>query len=182
MRWVTRGEAQRALVEQASDLRVPGPLAIAHHLIRAWVGRRNTDMSELACWNCGHSLNDVPRPISRHATCSKCFNELRCCRLCRHYDPQRTAQCFEERADPPLQKENANFCDFFAPKAGVFDPHNVTRSGSARAQLDELFAGPAQADDASTDAPGTDGPAPTANEPPSSKDDEARRKLDDLFG
>lgn len=132
--------------------------------------------SELVCWNCGASLADVPRPISRHATCGKCFNELHCCRMCRHYDPKRTMQCFEDRADPPLMKENANFCDFFAPTNQVFSGTTTTRADSARASLDDLF-GAGDVPDEEGDTPEAD----TGNPEPETKADEARRKLDDLF-
>ena len=77
---------------------------------------RTRNLNTLVCWNCGKSINDVPLPISRHSQCSHCFNELHCCRLCKHYDPERSTYCFEERADTPVQKENANFCDYFTPK------------------------------------------------------------------
>lgn len=141
-------------------------------------------MSEasLQCWNCGASLDDVPRPISRHATCSACFNELHCCRLCRHYDPQRNMQCFEDRADPPLQKDNANFCEFFAPRANAWEASTGTRSTAARDALSELFDStsesgdaPNPAQDAQTEPGGEDA---TAEDPAAA----ARRKLDGLFG
>ena len=133
-------------------------------------------MTELVCWNCGASLDDIPRPISRHATCSHCFNELHCCRLCRHYDPKRTMQCFEDRADPPLQKENANFCDFFAPASGAFEAKTSTKSDAARNELDALFG--ANADDAGDD----NLEEGESEEKALSKEEEARKKLDDLFG
>jgi len=130
---------------------------------------------KLECWNCGHDLDDVPRPISRHATCSVCFNELHCCRLCRHYDEQRTTQCFEDRADPPINKDNANFCDFFAPRAGAFEPQSSTRSGNARGELDALFGGSAP------DATPADQADPAGADDAPSEEELARRKLDDLF-
>ncbi len=37
VRWFTRTEVQLALDERNPELRVPGPMAIAHHLIRSWV-------------------------------------------------------------------------------------------------------------------------------------------------
>ncbi len=126
----------------------------------------------LLCWNCGENLDDIPRPISRHASCPQCFNELHCCRMCRHYDPKRTMQCFEDRADPPLQKENANFCDFYAPKSDAFETSTKTRSSSAKAELDALFGG----DDGDDDA--EEGVSERA---PDSAEDIARKKLDDLF-
>ncbi len=128
----------------------------------------------IVCWNCGASLDDIPRPISRHATCSHCFNELHCCRLCKHYDPKRTMQCFEDRADPPLQKENANFCDFFAPQPMAYESKSTTRSDSARSKLDELFGAEADEGDLPSEAE-VDVPEE------SSPEEDARKKLDDLF-
>jgi len=129
----------------------------------------------LICWNCGEGLDDIPRPISRHATCSQCFNELHCCRLCRHYDAKRNMQCFEDRADPPLQKENANFCDFFAPQTGAFQEKTATKTDAARSELGALFSGEADESDfdVSTGEP---------SEADLSEEQRARKKLDDLFG
>lgn len=131
----------------------------------------------LVCWNCGASLDDIPRPISRHATCSACFNELHCCRLCKHYDPKRTMQCFEDRADPPLQKENANFCDFFSPRAEAFNAGSEVKSSAAKHQLDALF-GPS--DEAETEETDASDEAASAGED-LSPEEAARKKLDDLF-
>lgn len=131
-------------------------------------------MSSLVCWNCGHGLDDVPRPISRHATCARCFNELHCCRLCRHYDPKRTLQCFEDRADPPLQKENANFCDFFAPQSGAFQVQTSDRSDIAKNELNALF-------DQDNESVDEGAPSTTISDEPLSQEAEARRKLNDLF-
>lgn len=132
----------------------------------------------LVCWNCGASLADVPRPISRHASCDRCFNELHCCRLCRHYDPQRTLQCFEDRADPPLQKENANFCDYFSPRANAFEGATADRSDAARSRLDGLFgkSDAAPADDSERQIEAQE-PLPETPSP----EELARKKLDDLF-
>lgn len=139
-------------------------------------------MSAIICWNCGGSLEDIPRPISRHATCSHCFNELHCCRLCRHYDPKRTMQCFEDRADPPLQKENANFCDFFSPARGAFEAKTTSKSNAARSELDSLFGTPPiSEEDVDEQCADNDlAHAPIAEEP-MSKEEAAKKKLDDLF-
>ena len=36
VRWFSRDEALNALNKKNPDLRVPGEMAIAHHLIRSW--------------------------------------------------------------------------------------------------------------------------------------------------
>ena len=85
-------------------------------------------------------------------------------------------QCFEDRADPPLQKENANFCDFFSPTSGAFETKTSTKSDAARNELDALFG--ANADEA-VDENVEEG---DSEEKTLSKEEEARKKLDDLFG
>ena len=128
-------------------------------------------MAEIVCWNCGASLAEVPRPISRHANCPACFEDLHCCRLCRHYAPRLTGQCEDDRTDPPVHKETANFCDYFRPITGAYRAKTGTRRDAARTRLDALFG----EDDA---AAGEGDPAPGAP----SEEEEARAKLDALFG
>ena len=129
-------------------------------------------MSELSCWNCGHDLSDVPRPISRHAQCKQCFEALRSCRMCLHYNEDVTGQCEHDRAEPPIRKESANFCEFFRPRSGAFDQRRNASSSSARSQLDALFGG-----DEST-AGTTDNPVNTDRE---IDPDDPKAKLDALF-
>ena len=130
-------------------------------------------MTELACWNCGASLAELPRPITRHMNCPACFEDLHCCRMCRHFTDNATNPCADERAEPPVHKEGANFCDFFRPATGRYRAGRKERQVRAKSNLDELFGG--------ADAPDE----PDAESPPAPEDveaAEARRKLDDLFG
>lgn len=93
----------------------------------------------IPCYACGASLAEVPLPLSRHEYCPGCGTELHCCRMCRHYDSGRANDCTEGRAEPPSNKEGANFCDWFAPKdgAGASSKH---RNDDARAKLEALFS------------------------------------------
>ncbi|HCD27221.1 MAG TPA: hypothetical protein DER02_06855 [Gammaproteobacteria bacterium] len=99
----------------------------------------HTPMRNLACWQCGSDLSELPIPLSRHDQCPQCFNDLHTCRACRHFDATKVTECFEDRADPPVEKENANFCDFFAPKVDAYQPRNTSKSDAAKAKLDALF-------------------------------------------
>ena len=100
----------------------------------------------LSCWNCGTSLEEIPLPISRHSNCPKCFEVLHCCRLCLHYAPRRPSDCDHERADPPVIKESANFCDYFKPNRNAFDPKTESQQVSAEANFDALFGDAAAVD------------------------------------
>jgi hypothetical protein len=133
-------------------------------------------MTDLRCWNCGASLAEVPRPISRHEQCPDCFEALHCCRLCRHYRLDVTGQCDEERADPPVTKENANFCEWFRPDAGAFAGARVEKSSAAQDKLKALFG---DEDDTGEEAPADDAPSDAPR--PLTPEEEARSKLDDLF-
>ena len=126
-------------------------------------------MGDLSCWNCGYSINDIPLPISRHSQCSHCFNELHCCRLCKNHDPEQTTACFDERAETPVQKENANFCDYFQPAMNVSIANNIQKSSSSKSQLESLFIQRGEEI------------KPDNNHEIESKEASARQALDDLF-
>ncbi len=86
--------------------------------------------------------------------------------MCRHYDALRPGQCSHERADPPVIKESANFCDYFRPAAHRFSAATARQQDAARERLDALFGGESSGD-----------------EPENVKDrgDSIRSKLDNLF-
>lgn len=126
-------------------------------------------MPELTCWNCGASLAALPRPITRHMNCPACFEDLHCCRQCRHYQANSTFPCAEDRAEPPVHKEGANFCDYFRPTSDAYRAGRADVREAAKARLDALFAA-SEVDDADP----VDADQPSA-------DDDARRKLEELF-
>ncbi|MEZ5551045.1 MAG: hypothetical protein R3E82_09175 [Pseudomonadales bacterium] len=142
---------------------------------------------KLKCWNCGHDLDDVPRPISRHEHCRKCFEALHACRQCRHFRHDLNSRCFEDRADPPMNKENANFCDYFRPDGGAFSSRRPRRSEAAHSRLNSLFASgddPQEDSGQTAEAPTDPVDAPAEKEAPVSPktaEEQARDRLDSLF-
>lgn len=92
----------------------------------------------LVCWKCGASLAPVSLPLSRYAHCPACEADLYVCRLCAHYDPRRHDTCREERAEPPLASDRANFCDWFTPRANAWGGPDPA-AAAARAALEALF-------------------------------------------
>lgn len=131
-------------------------------------------MSTVVCWNCGRDLADIPRPISRHSNCPDCFSDLHCCRLCKHFLSERVGVCAEDRADPPVEKENANFCDFFRPANAAFQQSTDTKRKDASTALARLFENneaettatpsPASPDEAAKDSPSVQSPIDLLNE------------------
>jgi len=109
----------------------------------------------LKCWQCQSEALDEPLPLSRQAICQECFEPLRCCYMCLHFDESAMNRCEEDRADPPLEKGVANFCEFFV--AGLKDSDvglkRLGRNASAQSSLDSLFGG-SEGDDAGASAKG----------------------------
>jgi len=95
---------------------------------------------------------------------------LHCCRMCRHYEPDKRPYCSHDRVEPPVVKENANFCDYFRP-TNRFVATDAERSGKAKSDLDALFGDDAVND---TDSEVT----PEAEADPA----DPMNKLNDLFG
>ena len=128
-------------------------------------------VKELVCWKCGASLRDLPQPLARLAECEACGAELYVCRMCHSFDPYAAEKCRDERAEPPLDKDRANFCDYFVPRPHAYEPADDAEAQKARAQLEALFG--ASTDDVDTPSPMTDSSAET---------EKARQELEKLFG
>lgn len=126
--------------------------------------------AEFVCWKCGHSLAAVLLPLRRLEECPHCHAELHVCRLCEWYEPRVARSCREPIADEVKNKERANFCDYFKPRPGAYQPRDVGAVVAARSQLDSLFgagggnAAPPPAKDAAVEA------------------DRAKAELERLFG
>ncbi|HSW52565.1 MAG TPA: hypothetical protein VLG93_04990 [Sulfuricaulis sp.] len=50
-------------------------------------------------------------------------------------------QCDEDRAEEVLNKEGANFCDWFKPRPGAHRPRGGDKTQAAKTRLDDLFGG-----------------------------------------
>ncbi|HSN70271.1 MAG TPA: hypothetical protein VLT59_02130 [Steroidobacteraceae bacterium] len=117
----------------------------------------------LVCWKCGGSLAEYTLPLRRLEVCRACGAELHVCKLCRFYDTSKAKHCQEPIAEEVRDKERANFCDYFSPRADAYETRSRDQANAARAELDSLFGGSSQENDQA--APG----------------DAARKALEDLF-
>ena len=118
----------------------------------------------LTCWKCGVSLAEVPVPFARVAECPACRADLHVCRMCEFFDPGVRRGCKEPVADEVSDRGRANFCGYFTPVAGAGPGAEDGAARAARTELDTLFGLPSSS------------PHSTGDE------DEARRRLDALFG
>ena len=66
------------------------------------------------CYKCGTDLSLTPNQnIARSEDCDKCGCDLRCCKMCQFYDSNSYNECKEPVADRIVEKEKANYCDYF---------------------------------------------------------------------
>lgn len=121
----------------------------------------------LNCWHCGTLLDDLPLPIGRREECPHCSSSLHVCRMCEFFDRSASRQCREPMADEVVDKEAANFCDYFRPRAGLTADAD-REAADSRAKLEALFGG----------VPHDDPPRPKR---PATEEELARRQLDSLF-
>ncbi|MCH8027503.1 MAG: hypothetical protein IID63_05205 [candidate division Zixibacteria bacterium] len=96
----------------------------------------------LICWNCSKNTGLSGR-ISRADSCESCLADLRCCRGCRHFDPNRRFQCKESIETNVPNKEKSNFCDFFQARIAFKKQGGVSYQTDSKDErkknFDDLF-------------------------------------------
>ena len=93
------------------------------------------------CWQCGASLASLSLPYSRFDACRACRAELHVCRMCRFYDVTVAKHCREPIAEEVRDKQRANVCDYFSPRADAYMPASLAEQMQAKTALDALFGG-----------------------------------------
>ncbi len=93
----------------------------------------------LVCWRCGASLAELSLPLRRLDACKACNAELHVCKMCMEYDVGYAKHCKEPTAEEERNKESANFCDHFKPKAGAYVAKDTGELSRAKSALDDLF-------------------------------------------
>jgi hypothetical protein len=95
--------------------------------------------SGLVCYHCGASLAALSLPFSRLDECPACRVQLHVCRMCTRYAPRLPKGCVEDDAPDVRDKKSANFCDYFKPKPGAYEPAEQQAAAAAMAALEALF-------------------------------------------
>jgi hypothetical protein len=71
-------------------------------------------LKEIKCHKCQTVLEFLAgSKVLRHEECHKCGAAIHCCKMCKYYDPSAYNECRESVADRVVDKEKANYCDFF---------------------------------------------------------------------
>lgn len=68
------------------------------------------------CWHCTHP---VPPHPGRSTVCPHCDRDVRVCLNCRFHNPLDYNGCRETQAERVVDKERANFCDYFSLAEGT---------------------------------------------------------------
>jgi hypothetical protein len=122
-------------------------------------------MTSFFCWKCGADFGELPMPLARLAQCKSCHAFLHVCRQCDFYDTSVAHQCREPVAEEVKDKQRSNFCGYFRARPDAFRPASEGAARGAASELDALF-----------------GLTPGSTSGATDSADEARRKLDALFG
>lgn len=69
---------------------------------------------QVKCYSCGGDIEiSTTESIMRSEECPHCYANVRSCKMCEFYDPQSYNECRESSAERIVEKEKANFCDFY---------------------------------------------------------------------
>lgn len=80
---------------------------------------------------------EVGDRVGRGEACPSCGRDLHCCYQCHFYDPSAYNECREPQADRVVEKDRANFCDYFQfnPKIRV----GATKADDLKGKWEKMF-------------------------------------------
>lgn len=91
---------------------------------------------QMYCFRCQKELIFVEKPLFRDE-CPQCLADVHVCRNCKFYDVGAYNQCREPSADRVVDKEKANFCEYFV--LGETGTCLADRTIEAKKKLKNLF-------------------------------------------
>lgn len=75
--------------------------------------------SKAHCYKCQTPFEFEPTgKVARSCECSSCKANLRCCKMCKFFEPSAYNECREPVAERILDKQKANFCEYFMVRLG----------------------------------------------------------------
>lgn len=93
-------------------------------------------MEIMNCAFCREKIRITDR-VGRKDTCPNCGRDLRCCKQCQFYDSHAYNECREVSAERIVDKERANFCEYFLPRGS--HRGKLDRTKEAKRALEALF-------------------------------------------
>lgn len=91
--------------------------------------------------NCYHCGTEFPAPFSvyRSTVCPSCGKDVKVCLNCRFYEPGAHWDCRETVNELVVEKDRANFCEFFALSTEHRASRGAGAAKEARSDFDKLF-------------------------------------------
>lgn len=90
---------------------------------------------QATCYKCSKVLDSAS--VGRRDTCPACDADVRVCYNCKFYDAKAYNECAEPSADRVVDKDKANFCDYFS--AGANSKQGGKIENEALKKLNDLF-------------------------------------------
>lgn len=92
---------------------------------------------DILCYNCSGVISlQAGSKVGRHEECPSCYANIRSCKMCQFYDVNSYNECREPMANRIVDKESANFCDFYKLGNGGDAAEN---KDALKAAADALF-------------------------------------------
>jgi hypothetical protein len=90
------------------------------------------------CFFCGREI-EVRERVGFRDSCPGCDRPVHACRNCAFYDTAYNNQCRETQAERVVDKERANFCEYFAPGNRRATAPGASAKAALASKLEELF-------------------------------------------
>ncbi len=81
----------------------------------------------------------VDERVGFREECAGCGRATHVCRNCEFYDPAYNNACRETMAERVVDKDRANFCEYFAPASAGKAQGAPRPTKDAKSSLEELF-------------------------------------------
>ena len=89
------------------------------------------------CFHCGRRI-ELTQRVGFREVCPGCDRSIHVCLNCDFYDPAFNNQCREPQAERVVDKDRANFCEYFRP-VKASEPRRRSPASDTRTKLEALF-------------------------------------------
>lgn len=93
------------------------------------------------CYACGYQFPDEMN-VYRSTECPSCKRDVKVCLNCKFYSRGSNMDCREHISEPVIDKDKANFCDYFklgGSSSGGGSSNKVDKADKARSEFNSLF-------------------------------------------
>ena len=92
---------------------------------------------KVTCYKCSAPLDlELNARVNRSEECPKCYANIHSCKMCGFYDKNAYNECKENMANRIVDKEMANFCDYYSLAAIT---NNAKDASSLIEQANSIF-------------------------------------------